>query len=313
MPIASAASARRGRLLLFLFGLFVSVTACVAQTGEGSPAPAASFQEEVAERVNAERAACRGRECPLPPLKLLPLLSAVANAHSRAMARDDFFSHCDFATGHGTWERLQQAGYGYTAAAENLAGGGSNPAAAVAQWMKSPGHRASMLSADYRETGVGYFRQDSDLGNVDRDGNGDCDCRDRGETCRGQALTHYWTQLFGRREEFHPLVIAGERHATESAAVELYLYAPAGAREMRLRNDGETWSAWRLFAPRVDWVLAAGDGLRTVFAEVRAAGRAGTAVERACDQIWRTGAGAIARSRERVECDTNGTWRPVEP
>ncbi len=190
----------------------------------------------------------------------------------------------------------------------------------MAQWMKSPGHRANILSADYRELGVGYFRQDNDLANVDRDGNGDCDCRDRGETCRGEALTHYWTQLFGRREEFHPLVIAGERHATASAAVELYLYAPARAREMRLRNDGETWSAWRPFAPRAAWVLAAGDGLRTVFAEVRAEvrrsaaeARAGTEVQRACDHIWRTGAGAIARSRERVECDADGTWRPVEP
>lgn len=283
-----------------------------AVAGEVSP-PAASFQEEVAERVNAERAACRGRECPLPPLKLLPLLSAVADGHSRAMARGDFFSHCDFPSGLDPWGRLKRAGYGYSSAGENLAGGGSAPAAAMAHWMSSLEHRANILSTDYRELGVGYYRQDNDLANVDRDGNGDCDCRDRGETCRGEALTHYWTQLFGRRDDFHPLVLAGERHATASAAVELYLYAPARAREMRLRNDGETWSAWRPFAPRAAWVLAAGDGLRTVFVEVRAEARAGTEVQRACDYIWRTGAGAIARSRERVECGADGTWRPIEP
>ena len=156
---------------------------------------------------------------------------------------------------------------------------------------------------------IGYFRQDDDLGNVDRDGNGDCDCRDRGETCRGEALTHYWTQLFGRRDDFHPLVIAGERHATASAAVELYLYAPAWAREMRLRNDGETWSAWRPFAPRVSWTLAAGDGPRTVFSEVGAT----ESIHRACDRIWLTGAGPPEESAEPVACEDDGTFRAGEP
>ncbi len=300
---------KRAAGLFSLFGPFVWMTACVAEGGAGPPAPAASFQEEVAERVNAERAACRGRECPLPPLKLLPLLTRGADAHSRAMARDDFFSHCDFASGRGTWGRLQQASYGYSAAAENIAGGSSTPAAAMALWMKSLEHRANILSADYRELGVGYFRQDNDLGNVDRDGNGDCDCRDRGETCRGEALTHYWTQLFGRRDEVYPLVIAGERHATASASVELYLHGPAGATAMRLRNGGEGWSAWKEFADRSSWTLAAGAGKQTVFAEVRS----GSGIHRACDQIWRTGSGETIGSRDRVVCGDDGTWRPAEP
>ncbi|MDQ1348624.1 MAG: hypothetical protein QG573_1999 [Acidobacteriota bacterium] len=279
-----------------------------AVAGEVSP-PAASFQEEIAERVNAERAACRSAGCPLAPLKLLPQLSAVADAHSRAMAYDDFFSHCNIATGRGTWERLRHAGYGYSSAGENLASGGSTPAAAMAQWMRSPEHRANILSADYRELGVGYYRQDDDLANVDRDGNGDCDCRDRGETCRGEALTHYWTQLFGRRDDFHPLVIAGERHATAGAAVEVYLYGPPGAARMRLRNDGGSWSVWQPFAPRVSWTLAAGDGRRTVFSEVVAAG----AIHRACDRIWLTGAGPPEKSDEPVACEDDGTFRAGEP
>ena len=170
-------------------------------------------------------------------------------------------------------------------------------------------HRANLLSAEYRELGVGYFRQDNDLGNVDRDANGDCDCRDRGETCRGEALTHYWTQLFGRRDDVHPLVIAGERHATASAAVEVYLHGPPGAERMRLRNDGGSWSAWQPFAPRVSWTLAGGDGRRTVFSEIVAAGT----IHRACDRIWLTGAGSPAKSDEPVACEDDGTFRAGEP
>jgi uncharacterized protein YkwD len=275
----------------------------------GELVPPASFQEEVAELVNRERAACSGPGCPLPPLKLLPLLAEVANRHSRAMALGDFFSHCDFPTGFDLPDRLRRAGYGYSAAAENIAGGATTPAAAMAQWMKSLPHRANILSADYRELGVGYFRQDDDLGNVDRDGNGDCDCRDDGETCRGEALTHYWTQLFGRRAGVHPLVIAGERHATASPAVELYLHGPAGATAMRLRNGGESWSAWQEFAARSDWTLAAGAGQKIVFAEVRS----GSAIHRSCDRIWRSGSDKALGSRERVVCGDDGTWSADEP
>jgi hypothetical protein len=225
------------------------------------------------------------------------------------MARDDFFSHCAFPTGLQLPDRLQRAGYDYSAAAENLAGGAGTPAAAMAQWMQSPPHRFHLLSPEYRELGVGYFRQDGDLGNVDRDANGDCDCRDRGETCRGEALTHYWTQLFGRRDDVYPLVIAGERQETASAVVEVYVHGPPGADRMRLRNDGESWSAWQPFAPRVSWALAAGDGRRTVYSEVVAGG----AIHRACDRIWRTGAGPAAKAGAEVACEDDGTFRAGEP
>ncbi len=292
-----------------LFGVVGWVAACVAGGGETSPAPPPSFQEEVVELVNAERAACRGSGCPAPPLKLLPLLSEVADRHSRSMASDDFFSHCDFPTEREPWERMKRAGYGYSAAAENLAGGSSTPAAAVAQWKSSPPHRANMLGLAFRETGVGYFRQDNDLDDVDRDLNGDCDCRDRGETCRGEALTHYWTQLFGSREEVYPLVIAGERHATQSATVELYLHEAPTAVEMRLRNDGEAWSAWRPFQSRVVWELAAGAGRRTVFTEVRAGTKAATVIHRACDHIWQTGGGVPTKSTDPLDCGDDGTFR----
>jgi uncharacterized protein YkwD len=295
-----------------LFALFACGTACVAEGGPAARtlvAPQASFAEQLAELVNRERASCSARGCPLPPLKLVATLSAVAFSHSASMAQADYFSHCDFATGLDPFERLQAAGYRFRFAAENLAAGSATPVRTMEQWMSSREHRANVLDRDARELGVGYFRQDGDVADVRWDGNGDCDCTDRGETCRGQALTHYWTQLFGAREERYPLIIAGERAATASAEVELYRHAPADATEMRLRNDGEPWSAWRAFAAQSDWTLAPGDGRRTVYSEVRS----GSLVLRACDTILRAGSGAPAADREIVACDGDGGFRDTAP
>lgn len=271
--------------------------------------PVATFEEQVAELVNQERATCSLAACPLSPLRLVSLLTAVADEHSGSMAQHDYFSHCDFTTQLDPFGRLIAAGYFYFSAAENIAGGSSTPAAAMAQWMGSAPHRANILANGYRELGAGYFFQAGDLANVDYDGNNDCDCTDAGESCSYQALGHYWTQVFGLRNPVYPLVIEREQHQTTAGTVDLYVYGPATALEMRFSNDGRTWSAWRTFAHDTVWTLAAGDGLRTVFSEVRNA----TTVYRACDQIWRSGAGGSELFVEGFDCDASGAWSPVQP
>ncbi|MEO7794680.1 MAG: CAP domain-containing protein [Thermoanaerobaculia bacterium] len=305
--------APRSTSRLFSFsGLFACLAASALASGDPArPLLAAppGFEEQVAELVNRERVGCSARGCPLPPLKLVGVLSGVARAHSRSMAELDYFSHCDRATRRDPFERLLAAGYSYRAAAENIAGGGDSPAAAMAQWMASRPHRANILASDFRELGVGYFLQTGDAANVDWDANGDCDCADRGESCRGPALTDYWTELFGRRDSHYPLVIAGERPTAPSASVELYLYAPARAGSMRLRNDGGSWSPWQAYSPSTVWRLGDGDGLRTVFSEVSADGM----IHRACDTIQRTGSGFRAAALESVVCDVDGTFREAAP
>ena len=60
-----------------LSGLFVCGAAIAAPSSpllQLLAPPVASFEEEVAERVNAERAACSRAGCPLPPLKLVGVL-----------------------------------------------------------------------------------------------------------------------------------------------------------------------------------------------------------------------------------------------
>lgn len=340
--VAYGSSAMKSALRFPLFGLFALVTSTVVSASGSFPTlppplvdqwevslralgaeelasepvalvpeapPVATFEEQIAELVNIERASCTGSGCPAPPLKLIALLTGVADEHSGSMALDDYFSHCDFVTGLGPFERMIAAGYVYYFAGENIAAGNSTPAATMAQWMGSAAHRANILSTGFRELGVGYFRQNGDLSNLDLDTNSDCDCSDAGESCSYNGLTHYWTQVFGMRNSVYPLVIADEQHQIATGAVDLYVYGPASAVEMRFSNDRVNWSGWQSFANDAAWSLAGGNGLRTVFSEVRSA----TTVYRACDRIWRTGAGGTELFVDGFDCDGAAAWSVVEP
>jgi hypothetical protein len=81
-------------------------------------------------------------------------LSAAAQAKANDMAARNYWSHVT-PDGVQPWQFIQNAGYNYAAAAENLAYGFDTSAAAVAGWMNSPGHRANILNAQYREVGFG--------------------------------------------------------------------------------------------------------------------------------------------------------------
>lgn len=280
-----------------------------AEPGESPFAPpAATFEQQVVELVNVERANCTTAGCPLPPYKLVGVLQRVADAHSESMAWNDFFSHYDPSDGCSSPStRAAAAGY-IGSVGENAAAGNATPAATVAQWMASSGHRANILGG-YRETGVGHDAQANDQGNVDLILNPDCDCVDAGETCNGGPWFSYWTQLFGTRSNVFPLVIERERHSIASGTVGLHVYGPTGVDDMRFSNDGVSWSAWQAYSTAKSWSLAAGDGLRTVFAEVRN----GTLVYRSCDQIWRTGAGGQELFVDGFDCDGWAAWSDISP
>ena len=106
--------------------------------------------------VNRERTA-RG-ERPLRPNRRLV---RAARAHSENMAVDDYFEHTG-PRGQTPLARLRAVGYvsrsrGYEVG-ENIAWGTlglATPRAIVAAWMASPGHRANILDARFRETGIG--------------------------------------------------------------------------------------------------------------------------------------------------------------
>ena len=124
----------------------------------------------VLELTNAER-----QNAGLAPLALNPQLSDAALKYSEVLASGSCFEHScgavpDFA------DRLGQVGYtGWAAIAENIAAGYPTPDAVVAGWMASEGHRANILSPNYREIGIGMVT--------------------------GGSFGTYWTQEFGSRPD----------------------------------------------------------------------------------------------------------------
>lgn len=233
-----------------------------------------SYAEQVVQLVNQQRWSYNNLH--LPPLKAVAELDTAAGDHSEAMAVRNFFAHCDLDTGTSPWQRMVAAGYSWSTAGENIAAGYGTPAAVVAGWMASPGHRANILDGDFRELGVGYYYQSGDAANVRLDQDGNC-VQDGVDGPYG----HYWTQDFGARAGVYPVVIEREAPTTPSRDVELYLYGGGWASEMRLRNAGGTWTAWQSFQSEVAWQLAAGAGLRQVDVEIRS----GATVRAASDTI----------------------------
>jgi uncharacterized protein YkwD len=89
-------------------------------------------------------------------------LARAAQGHSSDMAEEDYFSHVA-PNGETPLERIRASGYlsnpldGYVVG-ENIAWGTlwlATPRAIVEAWMASPGHRANILDASFRDTGVG--------------------------------------------------------------------------------------------------------------------------------------------------------------
>jgi len=109
----------------------------------------AAFEAQVVTLANQERVAVG-----CAPLSRDGRLAAAARAHSADMARRDYFDHItpevvDLAT------RITDAGYTWSAAAENVAAGQGDPAAVMAAWMNSEGHRHNILNCRLRDIGVG--------------------------------------------------------------------------------------------------------------------------------------------------------------
>jgi uncharacterized protein (TIGR03000 family) len=80
-------------------------------------------------------------------------LCRAARGHTANMARQNTLSHT--LDGQEFWQRIAATGYQYREAAENIAEGAATPAAAVANWMASSGHKTNLLNDKFREIGLG--------------------------------------------------------------------------------------------------------------------------------------------------------------
>lgn len=258
-----------------------------------------TYEDQVMEIVNQER----WTNGQLPPLKRNSIIDNSATTHSTNMAIRNFFAHCDVDTKTKPWDRMVTAGYtGWNAAGENIAAGYSTPAAVMTGWMNSSGHRANILSLSYREIGIGYYLENGDQSTVRGDANGDCTA-DGG---LGGPYLKYWTQNFGRKNSIYPVVINREAFQVTESAVALYVYGTGWAQEMRFRNEAGSWSAWLPFNANPAWVLSAGNGTKTVNAEIKNGGT----VYAQSDQILLNASAdvAIGLSATSTTVESGQTW-----
>ena len=120
-----------------------------------------TLERRVVARINTVR-----RNHDLRPLRVVPRLADAAHRHGVSMGRASYFRHELFTpsrpddwTPFGTWIRWfwPGPGYGSWSAGENLAWGAPEITArqTVSRWMRSPGHRANILDARWRNIGLG--------------------------------------------------------------------------------------------------------------------------------------------------------------
>ena len=135
-----------------------------------NPPVEVTFAQEVVNQTNSYRTL---NGC--PPLLLNPNLNAAAQRHSDDMASHDFMAHTG-SDGSTPWLRMQEAGYSFSSAAENIAAGYGTPEDVVAAWMNSARHRDNILNCALNDMGVGYSENNS------------------------SQYRRYWTQNLGRSQ-----------------------------------------------------------------------------------------------------------------
>ncbi|HEX3000107.1 MAG TPA: CAP domain-containing protein [Armatimonadota bacterium] len=150
-------------LLGILFTVFVAVT--LAQP----PAAHAPLMNTVAAtRQTAEEAALvalvnnERKRSGLPPLAVDPLLVETARAHSQEMCTKQYFSHQSPTRGlRSPLDRYLKCGGSYKNRAvigENLyTCARVNVARSHTAFMRSPGHRANILSPEWNAIGIGIY------------------------------------------------------------------------------------------------------------------------------------------------------------
>jgi uncharacterized protein YkwD len=164
-------------VLLLLAGL---LAACTADPGDlddlppdGSAPPLSdcdatadwpqqwrALERQVFDLVNQQRS--QGADCgsegvfePAEPLAQHDLLDCVARAHSLDMHQRAYFDHTN-PDGEQPWDRMEDAGYRYAQAGENIAGASATADAVMEQWMASPGHCANIMSPGFVHIGIGF-------------------------------------------------------------------------------------------------------------------------------------------------------------
>ncbi len=123
-----------------------------------------SAGQRVLELTNQARAAARrcGSQAfkAAKSLRWSDKLAEASRRHAEDMAQHNYFSHGG-RDGSSPAQRAQRAGYRYKSVGENIAAGRPmSPEAAVAGWVKSPGHCANLMNPGFTEMGAAFAVND---------------------------------------------------------------------------------------------------------------------------------------------------------
>lgn len=130
-----------------------------------APAPVAAstcglpdFVANAMARINQWRASgavcgSRGSFAPAPALAWDTQLTQAADAHSRDMAANDFFSHTG-SGGSTLASRVDATGYAWRSLGENIAAGQASIDQVVDGWIASEGHCVNLLNPSFTEVGL---------------------------------------------------------------------------------------------------------------------------------------------------------------
>jgi uncharacterized protein YkwD len=143
------------RLTPILIVAFVSLASLRGADPTDQPAPKLTADEaKILELTNEAR-----EKEKLEPLKLNPVLTEVARAHSANMAKKGEMNHV--LDGKKPSDRVKAAGYDYAWVGENIAQtDGEPPAGVFKHWMESPHHKENILREQFTEIGIGIARND---------------------------------------------------------------------------------------------------------------------------------------------------------
>jgi uncharacterized protein YkwD len=83
-----------------------------------------------------------------------------AAAHSSDMAANNYFSH-NSLNGTTAPQRVEAAGYNYTAMGENIAAGQTSVQSVMNAWITSPGHCQNMMNPVFKDIAVACVRNDA--------------------------------------------------------------------------------------------------------------------------------------------------------
>lgn len=158
----------RKRIATFLLSAIFALSGSTAFASvelDFAPPQNSNYEDQVVQLVNVER-----EKNGLPALYLDRGMSDIARTKSLDMANNNYFAHQSPIYGNAG-NMLRQFGINWSSWGENLAYGQDTPEEVVSAWMKSPGHRANILSNNFSFIGVGYVNSNG---------------------------TAYWTQMFVR-------------------------------------------------------------------------------------------------------------------